>query len=643
MLNFFRRQHSKLKWVWVVIIFIFIVTLVTLYIPFGELTTVTITNDVAEVGSEVVTAREFQTAYRNYLSNISSQVSPEMLRAFRFERQILDSLVTRHVMTEEARRLGLSVSAEEIEQRILENPVFREGENFIGQNRYQMILAQNNLTVDEFEAAVRDEILTDKLKSFLTAGVTVGDAEVEEEYRRRNEKATLDYFVIDSMRLESLVTMTDQEQRDYYEKNKATYNVNEKRQAKYIFVDYLKLRAAANVTDEAISEYYDQNKAQYDLPARVRAQHILFKTQGKTPEETEAIRQKARNVLDLAKKGDDFAALARQHSEDSSAASGGDLGTFTRGQMVPQFENAAFGLGVGAISDLVQTEFGFHIIKVNEKEEARSRPLAEIREAIRPILAQRQAEATAADQAQKIAVELATNTDLAAVAQKYGAEVRDTPMIEQGQTNAIPELGNASELERRMFTMTKGEVGTAIAVERGQVVPMLTEIVAAHPASFEEARTRVEADVRAEKAAQMATERSTRVQEAIKSGQSLQAAARIAGAEIKTTEALTRSGSIPDFGLTTDLDKEIFSLPLGKPGTPYTVGGKTIAFTVRDRQEIDPEQMKTAMPALRKEMLPTKREQYFGAYILEARKRMEASGEIQINESVMTQIAQTIG
>src|SRR5215467_10965588 len=171
MLDFMRRQSSKLKWVWVLLIFIFSVTLVTLYIPIGDVTSVSITNDVAAIGAQTVSAKEFQTAYRNYIDRMRSQLSPEMLKAFRFDRQILDSLISRHVMMEEARSLGLSVSPTEIEQKVLENPAFREGGNFIGMPRYQAILQQNNLTVEEFEASVRDELLMEKFRSLVSAGV----------------------------------------------------------------------------------------------------------------------------------------------------------------------------------------------------------------------------------------------------------------------------------------------------------------------------------------------------------------------------------------------------------------------------------------------------------------------------------------
>jgi peptidyl-prolyl cis-trans isomerase D len=640
MLDFMRRQRSNLKWVWVLLIFIFSVTLILLYIPAGDLPNVTITNDVASVGSDTISAKEFQTAYKNYVDRMRGQVNPEMMRAFRFDRQIMDALVQQHVMTEEAKRLGLNVTPAEVEQRILENPVFRENGAFIGRARYQAILSQNNLSIEDFESSVANEIMKDKLRSFVSASVNVSDKDVEEEYKRRNEKAKLDYFVIDAAKLEDKVTVSDQDQKDYFEKNKTKYTVPEKRKAKYIFFESLKLRPEIKVSDDELRAYYDQHKDEYTLPERVKAQHILFKTQGKTPEEIAKIREKATGVLERAKKGEDFSALAKQFSEDSSASNGGDLGDFGRGQMVPEFEKAAFSLGPGAISDLVTTQFGIHIIKVNSKQERRERPFEELKEAIRPVVETRKAEQRGSEMAQQAAVELVNNKDLDAVAKKFNAQVKETALIEPGQL--IPELGNAADLDKRMFTMNKGEIGTAIQVDRGYVVPQVIDIVAAHPASLDEAKDKVIADAKTEKAKQLAADKAKQVQDLLKGGKDLNAAAKAVGGDVKTSDLLTRSSSLPEFGSILEVDTEMFSLPIGKPGTPLTVAGKTLVFDVKERQEVNPEEMKKSLDMVRNEMLPQRRDQYFQAYIQEVRKKMESSKKIKINESVVTQIAQQI-
>jgi peptidyl-prolyl cis-trans isomerase D len=492
------------------------------------------------------------------------------------------------------------------------------------------------MTVPEFEDSIRSQLLSEKLMSFLTAGITISDKEAEDEYRKKNEKAKIDYFVIDPVKLESKVMVTDQDQKDYYEKNKARYQMPEARKAKYIFVDTVKYHKLATATDKELEEYFNQHQEDFRLKETVGAQHILFKTEGKKPEEVEAIRTKALSVLERAKKGEDFAALAKMFSEDSSAAQGGNLGEFPRGQMVPEFEKAAFSLGVGAISDLVQTQYGFHIIKVNKKQEARLRPFTEMKEAIRSIVLGTKGAAQAADVSQKIAAELKTNKNLDAVAQKYEAEVRETPAISAGQN--IPQLSNSAEMIKQIFSLAKNEIGMAVQNDEGYAIPSVVDIQPAHDASFDEAKPRVLADVKLEKATQLATEKSKEVDEAVKTGKDLATLARTAGMEVKTSEPISRGGSIPEFGAIADRDKEIFSLPLGKPGTPSTVASKTLVFAVKERKDLDPEEVKKGLDSARAALLGAKREMYFSNWVQDAQKKMQDGKSIKVNQDAITQI-----
>jgi peptidyl-prolyl cis-trans isomerase D len=628
-----RRQHSKLKWLLLVIVVIFVWTYIPSFTGMGSGVTA---SDVASVGSESVSAKEFQVAYRNNIQRMGSQVSPEMLRAFGFDKQVLDYLISQKVIAAEAKRLGLQVSDREVQDKVLAYPVFVDSGGFIGRARYQALLEQNNMTVPEFEDSIRSQLLSEKLMSFLTAGITISDTEAEDEYHKKNEKAKIDYFVIDPVKLESKVTVTDQDQKDYYEKNKARYQMPEARKAKYIFVDSVKYHKLATATDKELEEYFNQHQEDFRLKETVGAQHILFKTEGKKPEEVEAIRTKALSVLERAKKGEDFAALAKMYSEDSSAAQGGNLGEFPRGQMVPEFEKAAFSLGVGAISDLVQTQYGFHIIKVNKKQEARLRPFTEMKEAIRSIVLGTKGAAQAADVSQKIAAELKTNKNLDAVAQKYEAEVRETPAISAGQN--IPQLSNSAEMIKQIFSLAKNEIGTAVQNDEGYAIPSVVDIQPAHDASFDEAKPRVLADVKLEKATHLATEKSKEVDEGVKAGKDLATLARTAGMEVKTSEQISRGGSIPEFGAIADRDKEIFSLPLGKPGTPSTVASKTLVFAVKERKALDPEEVKKGLDTARAALLTTKREMYFSNWVQDAQKKMQDGKSIKVNQAALTQI-----
>jgi len=638
MLDLMRRQHSKLKWLLLVVIVIF----VWAYIPtFTDMGTVTPTSDVASVGSETVSAKEFQVAYRNNIQRMGSQISPEMLRAFGFDKQVLDYLISQKVIAVEAKRFGLEVSDTEIQDKVLAYPTFVDSGGFIGHARYQALLEQNNMTVPEFESSIRSQLLSEKLMSLLTAGLSVSDMEAEAEYRKKNEKAKIDYFVIDPVKLESKVTVTDQDQKDYYEKNKSRYQMPEARKAKYIFVDSVKYHKQATATDKELEDYFNLHQEDYRLKESVAAQHILFKTEGKTPEEVEAIRTKALSVLERAKKGtEDFGALAKAFSEDSSAAQGGNLGEFSRnGQMVPEFEKAAFSLGVGAVSDLVQTQFGFHIIKVNKKQEAQLRSFAEMKEAIRSIVLGTKGAAKAAEVSQKIAAELKTNKNLDAVAQKYESEVRETPLITAAQN--VPGLSNSAEIVKQVFSLAKNEIGTAIQNDEGYAIPSVVDVQPAHDASFDEAKPRVLADVKLEKANQLATGKSNEIVEGVKAGKDLSTLAKTAGVEIKTSEPIARGGSIPEFGAIADRDKEIFSLPLGKPGTPSTVASRTLVFAVKERKDLDPEDVKKGLDQARAALLGSKREMYFTNWIQDAQKKMQDGKSIKVNQTALTQLVDT--
>ena len=385
-----------------------------------------------------------------------------------------------------------------------------------------------------------------------------------------------------------------------------------------------------------LEQYFEQHKEEYRLRETVSAQHILFKTEGKTPQEIEAIRTKALSVLERARKGtEDFGALAKMYSEDASASRGGDLGEFPRGQMVPEFEKAAFSLGVGAVSDLVQTQFGFHIIKVNKKQEAKARSFPEMKEAIRSIVLGTKGAAKAAEVSQKVASDLKTNKNLDAVAQKYEAEIRETPLITAAQS--VPKLSDSAELVKQIFTLGKNEIGSPIQNDEGYVIPSVVEIQAAHEASFDEAKPRVLADVKMEKANQLAAAKGKEIDEAAKAGKDLAAMARMMGMEIKTSQPVARGGSIPEFGAIADRDTEVFSLPVGKTGTPSTVGSKTLVFAVKERKELDPQAIASGLDSARESLMRSKREMYFTNWIEDAQRKMEAENNIKINQAALTQ------
>jgi peptidyl-prolyl cis-trans isomerase D len=637
MLAFFRRQ----KWLWVILIGVFSLALIVSLVPMGQLDHVHITTDIAQVGSESVSASEFQTAYYNAVSNVGAGVTDEMLRAIGFENQVVDQLVNQAVMIAEAKRLGLNVAPSEVQQAVLDNPSFQENGVFIGLARYQQLLAANGLTVPDFENLIRRDILLAKLYSFVTSAATVSDASIETEYRYQNERAQFDFIVLDGPALETLVQVTEDDVQQYYEANVARYSIPEKRRARYVHIDTPTMAERVEVPEEDVVAYYQEHEQEYLNPPRVTAQHILFRTEDKTPEEIEEIRERARAVLERAKSGEDFSALAMEFSEDISASTGGDLGSFGLGQMVPEFEAAAFNLGPGATSDLVETAFGLHIIRVNERQEESLRPLEEVRLPIESVLKSQAAATEAADISQRIAVALVGDQDIDAVAATFGVEVRETGLVAQGE--GFEGLAGTAELENRLFSMAENEVGTAIAVTDGYVVPQLLEIEAARTATFEEASGQVRSELISERAAELATEKAVEVKQMVDSGESLEAMAASLGLSIQTSPMVTRDGSVDAFGSTSALDNQIFTLDIGRIGQPVTVAGRTIVFSVRAREDIDQEAMRETFDQLRNDLLNAKRSQLFDSYGRQTRRRMEENGEIEIDDALVEEILSGTG
>src|ERR1700730_6007345 len=325
------------------------------------------TDTIAKVGDQSVTVAEV----RQQLDEMERQRQiPKQFQVFAAQ-QVLKQLVYHKEIEYEAKLLGITVSDQERADRIRQYlPTAFNGGTFVGMDRYSAeVQSRFQLTVPMFEELVRQGLLEEKFRKLVTDGISVGPAEVQDEFRYKNEKVKLDYGLIKPEDLESKISPDEAEIRAAYEKNKSKYQVPERRVVRYALVDVNQIRQNVQISDDVLKQQYQSNIRQYQVPNRVHVEHILFMTVGKPDAEVEEIKKKAEDVLNQAKKGGKFEDLAKKYSEDpGSKEKGGDLGWIAQGQTVPEFEKTAFGLDKGQVSDLVKTQYGFHIIKVLEKE-----------------------------------------------------------------------------------------------------------------------------------------------------------------------------------------------------------------------------------------------------------------------------------
>ncbi len=638
MLDRMRRHKGWLKWSLALVVLTFVV----FYIP-DFLTTSTGAAPgqvLAEVNGQPITVGTFQRRYTAQMSAYrqayGGQMNDQLLRQLGIDRQILQQLVDEEAMVTEARRQGITVSDVEVRERIVNMPGFQENGVFIGEQRYRQMLQFNNppFTTSEFETNLRRALLIDKLRAAVTNWMTVTDAEVDAEYARRNERVRLEVVPVTADAFRGRVSADDAEIAAHFEAAKETYRIGEKRRIKYAVVDVDQVRAAITIPESDIEAFYQQNLAQYTTPAQARASHILFRTEGKDVAE---VRAQAEKVLALAKAPDaDFAALAREYSEDeSNSQNGGDLDYFGPGRMVPEFETAAFALENGQTSDIVTTPFGFHIIRMVDKQPQVVRALAEVHDEIADQLRWQRAQTEAETLAQTIAAEARTPADLERIARERSLEFREAGPFLAG--DPIDGLGPQPEMSAAVFALTEDQVSAPQRVARGWALATLAGREESYVPALDEVRDRVREDVIADKARQMAEERAAAIATDLKAARDFDAAVRRHGLEVKPTELVTRGSAIPDVGISEAVDEVAFALPVGGVSDPVSTPTGPTIVRVAEREDVTPELAAAGRDQLREEMVAERQDRFFSAYMQKAKAGLTITVKQDLLAQVVTQ------
>jgi peptidyl-prolyl cis-trans isomerase D len=637
MLDRMRRHKGWLKWSLALVVLTFVV----FYIPdFLSINTGAAPSQViAEVQGTPITVgtftRRYTTQMNAYRQAYGGQMNEQLLRQLGIDRQILQQLVDEEAMVAEARRQGITVNDVEVRERILNMPAFQEGGRFVGEQRYRQALQFNNppFTTTEFEDNLRRALLIEKLRNSVAGWITVTDGEVADEYRRRNEKVKLDVVPVTADAFRGQVTVTDADLAAHFDKNKESYRIGEKRRIKYALVDVDKARGGVTIPDADAEAFYKQNLAQYTTPAQARASHILFKTDGK---DENAVRAQAEEVLKKARAGADFAALAKQFSEDDSNKDrGGDLDYFGKGRMVPEFEAAAFAMKNGDISDLVKTSFGYHIIKMVDNQPEVVRPFDAVKAEIVDQLRWQRAQQDAEAQAKTLASAVKTPADLERVARERGLDFQESGLFLS--TDPIDGLGIQPELAAAMFGLKEGDVSAPQRVARGWVVGTVSGRQDAYVPALDEVKDRVRDDVVRDKAAEVAKQRAAGIAAELKTAKDFTAAAKKHKLEVKTTDLLARGSAVPDIGMSEEVDAAAFSLPVNGVSDPISAPSGTAIIRVVERQDVTDAQIAAGRDELRDEMTAQRRDRFFSAYMQKAKSGLN----ISMNQDLLTQVLGT--
>ena len=638
MLDRMRRHKGWLKWSLGLVVLAFIV----FYIPsfLDDPTAIGVGalpgEVIAEVEGREVTAGQFLQRYNSqiqaYRTAYGSQMSDQLLRQMGIDQQILQQMIDEQASLVEAERLGLTVSDEELAQQIFSIPGLQENGRFIGEQRYELVLRSQipPMTKAQFEDNLRRSLMIDKLRSALTDWMTVADADVEREFTERNEKVKLQVVALTADRFRDQVTVTDADVAAYFEMHTADYRIGEQRKVKMLVLDREQAQAKTIVPAGDVQRYYNDNIAQYQTPEQIRASHILLTTAGK---DEATVQEQAEDILKQARAGADFAALATTFSEDEgSKVNGGDLDYFSRGRMVPEFETAAFAMQPGQVSDLVKSQFGFHIIKVVDKKAGVTRTFDEVRPQIEEQLKAQRTDQQLTARATELAGRIDDPSDLDTVAREQGLMVTESEFF--GREDPIPGLGAAPQVALAAFSLADTAVSAPIASPRGPVFLTVTQKREPRTPELDEVRDRVRDDAIRARATELSRQRAASIAASLRSASNFAAAAKAQGFEARDTELIGRGTPLPDVGVSPEIEKAVFSLPAGSVSEPITTRDATVIVRVVERDDVTPDEVRLGKEAFREQLLNERRGRFFAAYMAKAKERMD----IEINQDVVTRM-----
>jgi peptidyl-prolyl cis-trans isomerase D len=581
MFDLFRSRAKAVRILLGVLLGIVALSMLVYLIPGTGITAADSSSDqvVAEIGKSTVTVGQVQQQLRNLLQN--QQLPPAF--AATYVPRLVDQAIADRAEAYEAQQLGLRISDKDLANTLRSQPFAS-----LPPDQYQQYVEQQfNLSVPDFEANLRAKMLQDELERMALEGVIVTPAEVEAEYRRRNEKMKVDYIGFSAAKLAAGIKPTPQQIADYFAKNSARFTIPETRDVQLIVADQAQVANTIQVSDDQVQAYYNAHRDEYRTPERVHARHILLSITNKPKDEVPKIKAQAEALDKQLKAGADFAELAKKYSQDpGSAQKGGDLGWVSRGQMVKNFEDAVFTLKPNEISDVVTTEYGFHIIEVLEKQPAHLQTLDEVKPAIVATLKNQTVFDRMQDLTDKAHAELAKAPQNAQqIAMQLGLEFVNLPQYRPGAP--IAQLPGDKQMGPLVQSMKPGEVSDVTQAGNKLAIATVTAVHPPHPATLAEVEDQVRMALITQESVRMAKEKADKAAELLKqNGGDLKAAAKATGGEVTSSDFFTSAGAVQGLG-SAALLSDYFNMPVGTVFGPLQAANQLVVGKVAGHQDAD--------------------------------------------------------
>jgi peptidyl-prolyl cis-trans isomerase D len=590
---------------------------------------------VAEVGGEAITLPQIQRIVQTQLRG--RNMPPEVLPAY--VPQLIDSVINEHALAYQAQKMGFEVTDAQIGDAIrtyIPN-LFQDGK-FVGKDAYAAVLAQQNLSIGEFETEMRRQLLITRLRDVAVQGVVVTPQEIEAEFKKRNDKIKIEYVKLTADKYKAESQATPEEIQRYYEQNKVQYTQPEKRNLAILIADQAKIEQSVNPTDTDLQKMYTQNQAAFRTPEQVKVRHILLMTQGKPPADDAKTKAQAEDLLKQVRSGANFGDLVKKYSEDpGSKDKGGEYTIQRNGQMVPEFEAAAFRLKPGE-SEIVKTTYGYHVFQVINHEAARLKPFEEAKpqlavewkkQRVNDIMQQ------ISDKAQALLQKDPTHPEK--VAADLNMQLVRADGIESGQP--VPEIGVSPDFDQSIVGLKKGEVSQPVALPGNKIaLAVVTDVIPPRPSTLAEAQEKIKAYITNSKSNSAVQNHARELVEKSKAaGGDLVKVGKSMGLEVKTSSDFARNGAVEGVGSATYFGQAFLSPDgtiLGPIGTP---DGQVVAKVVA-HVAADATQFAAQRNQIRDELKTQKARDREALFEAGLRESLVQSGKIKIHKDVIDRL-----
>jgi peptidyl-prolyl cis-trans isomerase D len=606
---------------------------------------------VAQVEGGDVTADEVRQTARQMLQQQMPQGGPNMAMLLPyFTRRAAEQLIERQALLAQASRMGLRVTPEEVRDELQHGryaATFFPNGSFIGQQEYEDMLQRANLTSTKFEEAVGNDILLTKLQALISGTAGVSEQEIHTEFVKQNTKAKFDYAVLKEDDIKKGLHPTDGELKAYYESHKASYanSIPEKRKIKYAVIDTNKVEASVPVTQDDLRAYYQQHRDQYHVPEQVKVSHIWIKMplpgdNGQVDQKKVAEAQgRAEDISKQLKNGAKFEDLAKKYSEDSGSANvGGSLGWIGKGQMTPEFEKAAYALSKGQISDVVKSADGFHIIRLDDKQDAHAKSLDEVKGDIEPIVKHQKAQQMAQQKAEQL-LKQAQSQGLDAAAAQQSIPVINSDFF--SRKDMLPGLGPSPQFMDAVFSAQEKAPPDVAQASQGIVVYQLMGIKPAATPTFDEIHSRVEEEFKNERARTLLTQKAQELSDRAKAEHDLKRAAKELGAAMKTSDLVLPDAQVPDVGSMSGQASLAFTMKPGEISAPINNGADAAVLQLIESQPPSEADFAAKRDQIRDQLLQAKQQERFGLFVSNLLDEMTKSGKIKRNEEELKALSRT--